>query len=245
MERPSNKFIVSAVAVLSVVVLVAAAFALKRPILEQWYLWELDSEDEEERKLAAEKLGELRSVRAISPLIKILRGEYVFPGEPNPGEPLILHYCSEALARIGAPAVPSLIEIFSDKIEAKKLKDPDDDPRVAAVFTLGKIGIPAVHALTKALDSQDKNVRAHAAASLGGIGPESNDAITALTARLKDEDMEVRRESAFALGSIGPAAEAAVPSLRGTLGDADDHVRRAADKALKKIQGDRSDAQQR
>ena len=223
---------------LGVLVLVAAGFAFKRPILEQWYLWELESEDEQERKLAAEKLGELRSVRAIPSLIRILRGEYAFPGEPNPGEPLILHYSSEALARIGAPAVPSLIEIFSDKIEAKKLKDPDDDPRVAAVFTLGKIGTPAVHALTGALDSQDKNVRAHAAASLGGIGPESNDAITALTARLKDEDMDVRRESAFALGSIGPAAEAAVPSLRGTLGDADDQVRRAAAKALKKIQGE-------
>ena len=127
--------------------LVAAGFAFKRPILEQWYLWELESEDEQERKLAAEKLGELRSVRAIPSLIRILRGEYVFPGEPNPGEPLILHYSSEALARIGAPAVPSLIEIFSDKIEAKKLKDPDDDPRVAAVFTLGKIGV-AVHGLS-------------------------------------------------------------------------------------------------
>lgn len=63
---------------LGVVVLVAAGFAFKRPILEQWYLWELESEEEQERKLAAEKLGELRSVRAIPSLIKILRGEYVF-----------------------------------------------------------------------------------------------------------------------------------------------------------------------
>ena len=48
------------------VVFVLAGVALKHRAVEQWYLWKLESEDEEERKLAAEKLAEMCSVRAIS-----------------------------------------------------------------------------------------------------------------------------------------------------------------------------------
>jgi HEAT repeat protein len=75
MKPPSKKVkaIVSAVAVVGVAVLVGAGFALKRPILERWYLWELDSEDDEQRKLAAQKLGELESVKAVPKLLQVLR----------------------------------------------------------------------------------------------------------------------------------------------------------------------------
>ena len=44
--------------------LLIAGYAFKDKALEQWYLWELESEDEEKRKLAAERLGENRSVVA-------------------------------------------------------------------------------------------------------------------------------------------------------------------------------------
>ena len=56
MKSRKQKAIVSAVSVFGIVVLVVAGLALKPAILEQWYLWELESEDEQDRKLAAEKL---------------------------------------------------------------------------------------------------------------------------------------------------------------------------------------------
>ena len=112
MKRPRNKFIVSGVAVFGIAVLVASGFALKRPVLEEWYLWKLDSENDEERKVAAEKLGEMGSVRAIPPLVEIL--------QPEPGEPNLLHYTGQALARIGPPSVPALIRLFRDESEDRQ-----------------------------------------------------------------------------------------------------------------------------
>ena len=53
-------------------------------ILVQWYLWKLESTDEEARRAAAEKLGQLRSTRAVQPLARILQQE---AGKPPP-----LHY---------------------------------------------------------------------------------------------------------------------------------------------------------
>ncbi len=55
------------------VVILWARFACEEKVLEQWYLWKLESAEEEERELAAKKLGEMRSRRAIPQLIEILR----------------------------------------------------------------------------------------------------------------------------------------------------------------------------
>lgn len=60
---------------LGVVVLVASGFALKRPILEQWYIWKLESKDESDFESAANKLAEMKSVRALEVLIKKLKDE--------------------------------------------------------------------------------------------------------------------------------------------------------------------------
>ena len=54
MKRPGKKFIVSTVVVVGIAVVLAAGVALKPAILEQWYLLKLESEDEQDRKLAAE-----------------------------------------------------------------------------------------------------------------------------------------------------------------------------------------------
>ena len=64
MKRPSNKLIVCGVAVFGIAVLLAAAFALRRPILEQWYLWKLESGDSEQQWAAAAKLAKIGSKRA-------------------------------------------------------------------------------------------------------------------------------------------------------------------------------------
>lgn len=73
---------VIAVVSVGIVVLVAAGLALKPAIQEQWYLWQLDSEDEETKKSAAETLGEMQSVRAVPKLLQVLR-EYEEPDSPE------------------------------------------------------------------------------------------------------------------------------------------------------------------
>ncbi len=62
--RP-GKLIARWSAALALAVLLACAVVFRDEFLEQWYLWKLDSQDEASRLLAAEKLGELQSVRAV------------------------------------------------------------------------------------------------------------------------------------------------------------------------------------
>ena len=50
--------------------LLVAGYAFKDRPIEQWYLWRLESEDEETTKAAVERLGEMGSVRAIPRLLE-------------------------------------------------------------------------------------------------------------------------------------------------------------------------------
>jgi hypothetical protein len=52
-------------ALLGLAVLGISGIALRRPVLEQIYIWRLDSEDPSTRRLAAENLGEMRGASAI------------------------------------------------------------------------------------------------------------------------------------------------------------------------------------
>ncbi len=61
------------VVVVGAMVIVWAGIAFEEKLVEQWYLWKLDSPEEKERELAAEKLGQMRSRRAIPRLVEILR----------------------------------------------------------------------------------------------------------------------------------------------------------------------------
>src|SRR5262249_9020657 len=107
-----------------------------------------------------------------------------------------------------------------------------------AAEALGKLGSPAVTALTSALKDKgnDVSVRTKAAEGLGHIGPAAGSAVPVLITALKDKD--VRTEAATALGSIGPAAKAAIPDLTEatTKKNKDKTFKKAASEALKKIQ---------
>ena len=79
-----------------------------------------------------------------------------------------------ALGRIGAPAVPALIDT---------LQNPDPAVRRKAIEVLGRMGddaAPAVPALTALLNDPDLGVRKAAARTLGQIGPEAQAAIPTL-----------------------------------------------------------------
>ena len=167
----------------------------------------------------------------------------------------------EALAEIGKPAIPALIEA---------LKDGDSNVRSNAAKTLGKIGpaakdaVPAliyalgddkesvsdnvydalrkigtsvIPELIKALGSTDDLIRLHASIGIGRrlYNPNVKDAVPVLLKVLGDENKFVRWATVDALGNIGPATDDIIPALIKTLGDESSRVVRATIEALTKI----------
>jgi CubicO group peptidase (beta-lactamase class C family) len=112
-----------------------------------------------------------------------------------------------------------------------------DDPyrRGAAAVALGRIGEPAVPALTRALGSDSTELRWSAAIALGRMGTLAAPALPELTALLADASADVRHVAAVTIGGLGAAAGAAAPALTRCLGDRDEAVRRAATRALAQV----------
>jgi HEAT repeat protein len=163
---------------------------------------------------------------------------------------------ANALAKIGAAAVPALIEV---------LKDKDASARLAAASALGKLGpaakdaapvltqalkennLPAhvvaqvlrkigQPAATEALKGSDAATRALAAAALGKPGP---DDIAPLIGLLRHNEEEVRKQ---ALDGLSLGGSAAVGPLIETLKDKEVIVRRQAVSALSRIGPEAEDA---
>jgi HEAT repeat protein len=98
--------------------------------------------------------------------------------EPQPLKPLTQwteqEVAADALGRIGAAAVPALVQA---------LQSPDANVRLKAVEVLGRMGAEATDAvpqLIKLLDDPDPAVRKAAARTLGLVGPAAKDAVPAL-----------------------------------------------------------------
>jgi HEAT repeat protein len=98
--------------------------------------------------------------------------------EPEPIKPLAAwteqEAAAEALGRIGAAAVPALVE---------SLQNPDAAVRLKAIEVLGRMGADAKDAvphLIRLLDDPDLNVRKAAARTLGRIGPAAQQAVPSL-----------------------------------------------------------------
>jgi len=88
----------------------------------------------------------------------------------------------DALGRIGAPAVPALVEV---------LRSGDAATRLKVVETLGRMGEDAKEAvpdLIRALDDSDAEVRKAAARTLGRIGPAAKEAVPALVRQLLESN---------------------------------------------------------
>jgi HEAT repeat protein len=168
----------------------------------------LGDEDIDVRRAACRALGEIGDRQAVPPLIQALRDWNVRAA------------ACEALVKIGAPAVPHLIQA---------LGDGDWHVREAACEALGEIGDgQAVPPLIQALGDGDSDVRAAACRALGAIG--DRQAVPPLIQALGDGDWHVREAACEALGEIGDRQ--AVPPLIQALGDRDSDVRAAACEAL-------------
>ncbi len=197
-------------------------------------------------------LGAIGDPQAVPPLIQAL-GHAPFADDWD----AVRRAAAEALVRIGAPAVPALIQALGDDWDAV---------RRAAAWALGAIGDPqAVPALIQALGDSDSAVRRAAAWALGAIGdPQAvpplsvwahageyaaRDALQTLGHPMLDLPQAVAQVAAQ--GAWGVLIRAltcpqvrevvvglgapAVPALIQALGDSDRAVRRAAAEALRDL----------
>jgi HEAT repeat protein len=119
-----------------------------------------------------------------------------------------------ALAIAGCNGEPSM--------ETSKLQQPvnvllqptaGDSSQIAAADALGRIGQPAVAALSDSLTDADPMVRLQSCRALAYMGAQAKDAVPALIRSLNDSNEAVREGAAAALGQIGQPASPAVPAL--------------------------------
>jgi HEAT repeat protein len=198
----------------------AAKAAQLKQRVHRW-ISDLKSPDAEDRKTAAQKLGQIgKDAKEAAPaVILALRDQ----------DAVVRRTAADVLGKIA----PGAKDTLSALIDA--LKDQDAVVRLNAASALGGIGPEAkeaVPALIDALKDQDAEVRRYVVDVLGKIAPGAKDTLSALIAALNDQDVSVRRTAAKALGEIGPGAKEAVPALSAALNDQDEWVRRIAADAL-------------
>ena len=136
------------------------------------------------------------------------------------------------LGPAGSNAVPALI----DSVERS-------EPRLNAVWALGRIGAPAKAAipiLERVIATGDSREKVYAAEALWGIDSGNIRALSCLQNSLTDTNQQARAEAAEALRALGKSAQVAVPRLRLSLQDSDPWARFCAARALVEI-GPRDD----
>ncbi len=140
-----------------------------------------------------------------------------------------MHMAMDALAALGAPAVPRLIEA---------LKHEKFRPEI--IYTLGRIGpaaAPATEELAKLVEDKNSRVASEAIIALGNIGPAAKAAVPALVTALgKAQDMDMNLSAIeYALGKIGAGAATAEQALEERLASKDDNARLMGAWALAQI----------
>jgi len=143
--------------------------------------------------------------------------------------------CALACAVFAEDAAPP-IDKLADQLTAR-----DVNVRREAAYQLSQRGVaakPALPALLKALNDDDKQVWSSVMAAIAAMGPEANEAIPVLLERIDGRKGVGRRErdisfgvprTAYVLSRLGPAA---IPPLINALGEKDLGLRLAAAEAL-------------
>lgn len=156
-----------------------------------------DEEDDYIRIEVAQALtGVVPEREAIEAFVKSLR---------ETDNSFVAETARDALRRMGAPAVPILLESLRGN-------DPVIRPKaIRALIDLGAQANAAIPQLIEALGDKDVKVRAVAAVALGKF--KSSDGLQPLVRALQDSDPLVRGNAAYALGDLGSKAKTAVPAL--------------------------------
>ena len=221
----------------------------------------LASSDQEERRDAVMRLGNLHSAEAsraavpalsdVSAIVRVTATKAVLSLDPNESVPLLLPLLKdkdefvrrETAYALGRTHSRSATAALSERL----LTDKEDGVRAAAAVALGEIADEAAvvslagtlapqlaeRGTTKRKREENVFVLRAAAVALGQIG--SRAGTPALISALSNEklDGDVRREAARSLGRIGDPA--AVPALREASTAADPFLAQIAYEALRKL----------
>lgn len=217
--KSSRDKLVGFVAVgLGIVVVLIAAYASRRVILEVWHLSGLDSADKEERERAARALGEIGSARAI---------------------PLLAQASYESSEDAFEEA--SMMEKLFVDMSALSLVSPFE------ISVVGPIRRQRAFRINQGatLDSQFENLTKQVAdrfrdnpyfESVERIALRTRkEAVVCLSEQLGSVNWHIRWQAVTLLGTLGRDAEDSVPDLKATLEDSNSFVRYAAAEALKSI----------
>ncbi|MBL8795873.1 MAG: HEAT repeat domain-containing protein, partial [Planctomycetia bacterium] len=109
------------------------------------------------------------------------------------GDEDLRRHCGDALANIGEPAVPKLIETMGDKNFAVQFP---------ARTALKKIGKPAVPQLIQALQGDNRAIREGSMMVLGELGPDAKAAVPLLREITKEQDKVMADAARTALKKI-------------------------------------------
>ncbi len=156
-----GKSIAISTAVIGVVVLVAAGIVSKDRIIEDWYIWRLEKGSEEAQVAAVERLGNMKSVRAMLALARAFQLKYHQPDSRS--QRLLMGHCLKAFAMIGEPAARALVGWWRRTTDDSVAEDE------ALALALWAIGTDAVPAITEALQDENDTVRVRAAAVLSRV----------------------------------------------------------------------------
>jgi HEAT repeat protein len=143
-------------------------------------------------------------------------------------QPEMMPNIVEAIADVGAPAVPVLVKALNEQSQRAK---------VAAI--LGRLGPEAKEAAPAlaGIVENDKSpaARREALIALGAIGPFASGQAPAIAKVLKDDDSQLRAAACYALGKIGPLAIGSKNELLECLKSEDELCSMAAAWALTRV----------
>jgi HEAT repeat protein len=128
----------------------------------------------------------------------------------NSSQPATAQNASIALAYIGIPSFPALLEVVSDD------RLPNREHAVSAlgrIENLGSNGLPAVPVLLRTLNVPDSELRANAAMALGNLAMEPETVVPALVRTLENSQPSTRLEVEVAIGKFREKATSAIPAL--------------------------------
>lgn len=233
------------IGVLAVAILVMGILACKGLLVEQYYLRRLESDDVDERMIAAEKLVDMKSVRAIPPLL-------THAGKASGQLPLRACYFRVGSdtwmpydeywrnSRSVQPSPASSGGIISVSLYVDSASYFEMLLRITATTPQ-----ESVRHLVKAMRNGDPYVRYLAAVLLRGTGSHARFAVHPLSnllrtpPRQQDWENAARRQVVLALSGIGREARAAIPALTACHANSNEDrvLRSLAADALTRIRG--------
>ena len=108
---------------------------------------------------------------------------------------------SEALAKIGKPAVPALIEALKDKDRHRGRY------AARALRQMGQDAADAIPALSEALDDADVETRDYAVEALGNMTQQANRVITILQSATNDKNKDIKEKAVLTIAKLTKALE--------------------------------------